>query len=312
VLPLSKSPLCTLQLGLFALDASRPELAEAARERLALIDSEEPGGRILAARSALLRGELSSALRELDALAEQTQGKSYVKDLALLGAIMAYEQGQGERLRKLLEQTDSAVVMSEPMLGASAALEVMFAPSALTAEEISKLARPSSLWAEVVAVDAALDAGDLGLAEPWILRWPAITTRPLHLLRLARLRRYQGRLRESLDITTRLLSGPEPSLRTFVEHVSVMLALGMNRELYPLLEHEPLRASAVWLRVLMNDARAIKDVRAAELPGSQALDLKVLVARALRGARDPRALEFVEALRRGFPKNPVVMRLEAR
>src|SRR6185295_6020656 len=53
------------------------------------------------------------------------------------------------------------------------------------------------IFGEVVAVDAALDAGDVVAAAGWIDGWPDASRNPWRAGRLVRRLRYEGRLEEA-------------------------------------------------------------------------------------------------------------------
>src|SRR5687767_15312963 len=66
---------------------------------------------------------------------------------------------------------------------------------------------PSIPWGELIAIDAALDQGDLPAAQAILATRTGDQLRPVHLLRLARLRRYQNMATEAVEASALALEG---------------------------------------------------------------------------------------------------------
>ncbi|MDX2053925.1 MAG: hypothetical protein SFV15_16100 [Polyangiaceae bacterium] len=308
----AESPAVRGALGMLAVDAGRLDLANQVANVLEAIDADEPNARVLRARGALLEGKLGEAERLVARLAADPLGQKLSFDLAILRSTIAYEEASAEGLRDALSRAGTDAAMSEPLKGAAVGLQ-LFSGGALSSEELRALVSSGAYWAGLVAIDAALDAGDLERAEELLLHWPAIQDRPLHLLRLARLRRYEGRIREGVDITTRLFGRSVRTRRLLTEHAFLLLATGQDAQVKELYSTIP-EAKDPWLSALLGfGPRAVTlRIRSMELPADETLDGRVVVARTLALARDPRTRSYVAAIQRDFPNNPVVRRLEAR
>jgi len=303
------SPAVRGALGLIGIEAGRIDLAERAATSLELIDSDEPTARVLRARVALVKGDVGEATRLANELAADPLGQKHVIDLALLRAVVGYEAESSEAVRRALAVVGSEVAMSDPFESAAVGLQLLSGGTA-THSEIQALLRTGAFWSEVVAVDAALDAGDLALAEEALTRWPGLNERPQHLQRLARLRRYQGRFRDGLDITTRLASGRAFTPRLLTEQAFLLMAAGETLKLKELVSSLP-EPKEPWLTALVafGPPQVALQIRSLPLPVEGALDMRIAAARALALARDPRARAFAEGLKRDFPNNPIVRRL---
>jgi|GEM_PF-1766502 len=303
------SPAVKGALGLIGIEAGRIDLAERAASSLELIDADEPTARVLRARVALVKGDVGEATRLANELAADPLGRKHVIDLALLRAMVGYEATSSEAVRRELAVVGSEVAMSDPFESAAVGLQLLSGGTA-THSEIQALLRTGAFWSEVVAVDAALDAGDLALAEEALMRWPGLNQRPLHLQRLARLRRYQGRFRDGLDITARLASRIASTHRLLTEHAFLLMAAGETLKLKELVSSLP-EPKEPWLTALVEFGPPQVTLRIRSLPllVEGPVDTRIAAARALGLARDPRAGPFTEGLKRDFPNNPSVRRL---
>jgi tetratricopeptide (TPR) repeat protein len=75
----------------------------------------------------------------------------------------------------------------------TAGLERLRGAAPLAPATIGLLAKSSDFWADIVAMDAALDAGDLDAAQKIAAGWPGADKHPIRSARVARLLRYQGK-----------------------------------------------------------------------------------------------------------------------
>ena len=81
-----------------------------------------------------------------------------------------------------MKPTPAAQLLIEPVRAALVQLRAA----------LEEMAAPDKPWGELVAVDAAIETGNLPLAEKILSKRSADTLRPVHLRRLARLRRISG------------------------------------------------------------------------------------------------------------------------
>ena len=177
------------------------------------------------------------------------------------------------------------------------------------------MSNPSVPWGELVAVDAALDSGDLELSQSLVSAW-GDTTRPVYLLRLSRLRRYQGKLEEADSASKTALEQGTTTARSFIERVLVLVAkedAAGARQLvakYPTL----LGPMTAWLSALVDVAakrQADANVKVAQLdlpPDAAPLPLRVLVVRSLAAAGDKRGTNQLRAVFRSAPRHPDLIR----
>jgi hypothetical protein len=180
------------------------------------------------------------------------------------------------------------------------------------AASMDAMARPQVPWGELVAVDAALDMGNLTLAEQLVKRWEEDAARPVYSLRVARLRRYQGKTEDAVTASAHALDQGTTTARVLIERVYDLLAneqVGPARQLlarYPTL----LGPMTGWLSALVDaaaDRKAEAAVKVAQLeppPDAAPVLLKTLVARALSAAGDKRADPYLRTLSRRLGRHP--------
>src|SRR5690606_13375791 len=93
-----------------------------------------------------------------------------------------------------------------------------------SSSEIAGFLKANSLWGELIAVDAALDQGDLDRARAVIKEWPENERSALHLIRVARYERYKGRTRDAVSLSKKALEQASTSSRALIEHLLALIA----------------------------------------------------------------------------------------
>jgi tetratricopeptide (TPR) repeat protein len=305
-IPSADSPGAASWLGFLAIAAGDEQLARKAALRALAKAAVYPRARVLAARVALLGGRLDEAKKAVEQL------EPSAPEVAVVRAAVAYETLDVTELESALTAMgDSA--KTRPELGAlSAAPHVLAGTAYPKADALLQMARPQVPWGELVAADAALDSGNLRLAEQIVKAWADDAARPVYMLRVARLRRYQGRADEAVKNARHALEQGTTTARTLVECIYDELAnrdVQGARELlakYPTL----LGPMTSWLSALVDVAanrKADAAVKVAQLePVSDAAPmlLRLLVARALSASGDKRATAYLRGLSRGAGRNP--------
>ncbi len=304
---LAMTPALAAGLGFLAIEAGDEVVARKAALRALQFSGVYPKARTLAARVALLGGRIDEAQKAIEGLDPSSA------DVAVVSAVVAYESLESSDLKSRLEALGNAAVGP-----AFAALEA--APGIITGaaypppDKLEELAAPDTPWGELIAVDAAIDTGNLALAEKILSRRSAEQLRPVHLRRVARLKRLQGKNDEALQASAA------------AAEAGIALPLLLERT-YELLAKEDVTAAkqlaakypsllgplSGWVGVLTDVASkqaASAAVRLTKLelpPDESPVAVRVLVARALMAGKDKRAKPYLAALLRKMPKNPDVL-----
>ncbi|MDF3068285.1 MAG: repeat protein [Polyangiaceae bacterium] len=298
------TPALAAGLGFLAIEAGDEVVARKAALRALQFSGVYPKARTLAARVALLGGRIDEAQKAIEGLDPASA------DVAVVRAVVAYESLESADLKSALEALGNSAVGSA-FSALDAAAGVVSGSAFPTPAQIEELAAPEKPWGELVAVDAAIETGNLPLAEKLLAKRSLETLRPVHLRRLARLRRLQGKLDEALQASAASAEGGI-ALPLLLERVYELLAkedVAAAKQLaakYPSL----LGPLAGWVGVLTDVASkqaAAATVRLTKLdlpPDESPIAVRVLVARALMAAGDKRAKPYLGIQLKKLPKNP--------
>jgi predicted Zn-dependent protease len=236
--------------GLIALSTGDEALAQKAALSAVAFSAVYPPARVLAARVALLGNRLDEALKATEDLDATSP------DVAVVRAATAYERVDATGLNGALEaipqeargfpfleglnvaQTSLIFSANSPLVG----------KTKLDAEKLLDMSDDEAPWADLVAMDLALDGGDVATASKIADKWKGTEGRPLRALRLSRLARWQNRLDDADRLSDTALIGTITP-RSLFERVLVLVARdkpGMASQLlarYPLV----LGSLAGWL-----------------------------------------------------------------
>jgi hypothetical protein len=290
-LAVAESPGAAVWLGTIALPLGDEALArKGALAALQLSAVYEPA-RALAARVALLGGRLDEALKATEDLEPNSP------DVAVVRAAAAYERVDADGVMRALE----ALPPDARKLPFLAALDL--APDALSGKlqlDGSKLATMGAddpPWSDLVAMDVALDEGDLGSADKMAAGWgKGAESNALRALRLARLARYEGKLDAAETLSLTAMEHGTVTPRALWERVFVLVARSRANEVGPLLSHYPLVLGplATWLSAYAaasaGNTEGAKGRTAAVDPPPPAapLEARVVAATALGAMKDKR------------------------
>ena len=304
---LAMTPALASGLGFLAIEAGDEVVARKAALRALQFSGVYPRARTLAARVALLGGRIDEAQKAIEGLDPASA------DVAVVRAVVAYESLESADLKSALEALGNSAV--GPAFSALDAAPGIINGSAFPPpDKLESMAAPEKPWGELVAIDAALETGNLALADKLLSKRSVETLRPVHLRRLARLRRLQGKLDESLRASAAAAEGGM-ALALLVERVYELLAsedVAGAKQLAAKYQAS-LGPLSGWVGVLTDVASkqaASATVRLTKLdlpPDESPLLVRILVARALVVAKDKRATPYLTALTRKFPKNPDVL-----
>jgi hypothetical protein len=306
------SPALGARIGAVALAARDIELPLTIAGRLEQIDSDDPTARLLRARVALLRGDLPGAARLVDRVEKTDATRLDQTAVSVVRGILAYERADVAALDAVLKKSEGDERARVELSALTTGAELMRG-KAPSREAVDVLARSAAPWADLVAVDAALDSGQNDHANRLMAGWMDVLDRPLHLVRTARFARYKGRLGEAASSSRSALDAGAKTFEAVTEHVYALLARGSvlpaEKAVATLGSFEGPPVS-VWLRVLVRGIMGRKLLEAAPLPGPEsALRVRILAAYALARARDARVKAYAAELQDTSPAHPDVVTL---
>ena len=176
-------------LGTIALPLGDEALArKAALGALQLSAVYEPA-RALAARVALLGDRLDEALKATEDL-EPTS-----PDVAVVRAACSYERVDADGVMRALEALPPEARKLPFLASLDLAADALGGKLTLDANKLTTMAADDAPWSDLIAMDTALDEGDLASADKIAASWGKdAESNPLRALRLSRLARYEGRL----------------------------------------------------------------------------------------------------------------------
>jgi tetratricopeptide (TPR) repeat protein len=304
---LAMTPALAAGLGFLAIEAGDEVVARKAALRALQFSAVYPRARTLAARVALLGGRIDEAQKAIEELDPASS------DVAVVRAVVAYESLEPTDLKGALEALGNSAV-GPAFEALEAAPGIINGTAFPPPDKLETLAAPDKPWGELIAVDAAIETGNLPLAEKLLAKRSLETLRPVHLRRLARLRRLQGKLDAALEASGAAAEGGI-AMPLLLERIYELLAkeeVAPAKQLaakYPSL----LGPLAGWVGVLTDVASkqvASAAVRLTKLelpPDESPIAVRVLVARALVVGKDKRAAPYLTALIKKLPKNPDVL-----
>jgi Flp pilus assembly protein TadD len=291
-LAVADSPGAAVWLGAIALPLSDEALArKAALGALQLSAAYEPA-RALAARVALLGGRLDEALKATEDLDPASP------DVAVVRAASAYERvdpdGVVRGLEALSPETRKLPFVSSLVL----ASEVLYGHIQIDGAKLIALANDDDApWSNLIAMDIALDTGDLAGADKIAAGWGKESeSQPLRALRLARLARYEGRLDAADALSQAALDSATVTPRVLWERAFTLVARGRVAEVAPLLSRYPLVLGplATWLSAYASassgsvEAAKGKTASIDPPPSSATLGARVVAAAAFGAMKDRR------------------------
>jgi hypothetical protein len=263
-LDVADSPGVATWLGSIALATGDEALARKAALAAVSYSAVYAPARVLAARVALLAARLDEALKATEDLPPAWA------DVAVVTAAASYEKLDSERISRAFDAVpDDArkqpfvvpLARGQSLLGGN--LGVMTSAQALA------MADDEAPWADLVAMDWALDAGDVELAKKIADQWKG-GTRALRSIRLARLARYDGKLDDADKYSRVALDSGTVTMRVLSERVAkwlrayVVAAKGKTEEAKALVSQEdpPPALAPMPARIVAASAYAMmKDLR---------------------------------------------------
>jgi hypothetical protein len=308
-LAVADTPGIAAWLGGIALATGDETLARKGALAAVSFSAVYPPARMLAARVALLGARLDEALKATEELPAASA------DVSIVTAAVAYEKLDAERMRSafdaLHDETKKLpflvpLVRGQALMGGNA--------RALGSDRALDMADDDTPWADLVAMDAALEVGDVDLAHKVAAKWQGTNaTGALRAVRLAKLARWDGKNDDADRFSRAALEGGTVTVRALAERVYVLVALGKAPEAIALFKAYPnvggplakwLRAYAVASNGKVEEARAILSQEDAP-PALAPLPARTIAAMAYGAVKDSRkGNDYVKALLGAGVANP--------
>jgi predicted Zn-dependent protease len=298
-LGLADGPGIASWLGSIALDTRDEALVQKAALTAIGFSAVYPPARVLAARVALLGGRFDQALKATEDLDANSP------DVAVVRAATAYERVDVDALGRALD----AVPVDSKRLPFMSALvlapEVLVGRAQTSGSKILEMSADEAPWSDLIAMDLALDLGELEVAEKIASAWKGSEDKPLRGLRLSRLARYQNKVDLADTLSKTALDSGTVTPRTLEERVFVLVAKNRPQDVAPLLAKYPLvlGPSATWLGAYaLASANKVAEAQgktaSLDPPPPQApLPARVIAAVALASMKDRRrAADYVKTL----------------
>ena len=220
-------------LGNIALDTGDEQLARKAALAAVSFSAVYPPARMLAARVAVVGARLDEALKateELDATSP---------DVAVVRGAVAYERLDVDGLARALEAIPSEAQRIPFLATIELAPAVLGGTQLIAPEKLVDMSEEEAPWSDLVAMDAALDQGNMDQADSIAVQWKG-EDRPLRTLRLSRLARYESKLDAAEADSVAALTGGTVTPRVLAERVFVLVARSKGGDAGPLLAKYPL------------------------------------------------------------------------
>jgi hypothetical protein len=257
---------------------------------------------------ALLGGRLDEALKATEELDPTSP------DVAVVRAATAYERVDADGVSRALEAVPPEA-RKQPFLAAlDLGPDLLSGKLRLDGAKITVMANDDAPWSDLLAMDAALDDGDLAAADKIAAGWGKdAESRPLRALRLGRLARYEGRLDAADALSQTAIDHGTVTPRVLWERAFTLVARNRAVDVAPLISHFPLVLGpiATWLSAFATasggSAEAAKGKTASldPPPAGSALDVRVVAATALAAMKDRRrGGEYVKDLLATGSLNP--------
>lgn len=302
-------PVLAAWIGYQALAAGDLPIARSAAIKAMELSAVHEDSQALAARIALADGrwiEARDAARGLDPKSAEALLIEVVSayenlqcaDTARLAASLPSDAGSNTTLRALRES-------SKVMLGQL---------RAKPAELARQLGHDAQVWGPLVALDLALDSGQLELAEQLLQAHQKSADQSSYAARAVRLHRYQGQGEAALERVKFLLDARAVTPRGSAEAVLAFVDAGRAAAAASAASQLGDNAGALtpWLSALVEAAQGRAKVAAkqlAQLPlptKSEPVLVQMVALRSLAAVKDRRVKAYQSELSRRFPNHPEI------
>jgi hypothetical protein len=303
-------PVLAAWIGYQALAAGDVPIARSAAIKAMELSALHEDSQALAARIALADGrwiEARDAARGLDP-------KSV--DALLIEVVSAYENLQSADTARLVGSLPSDASSNTTLRALRESAKVMLGQLRGKADLTKQLGSDAQVWGPLVALDLALDSGQLDVAEQILQAHQKSADQPSYAARAVRLRRYQGQADAALECAKPLLDAKAVTPRGSAEAVLAFVDAGRAAAAASTLSQVGDHAGALtpWLSALVEAAQgrakvAAKQLTHLALPGkSEPLLVQTVALRSLVAAKDRRAKMYQSELARRFANHPEIKR----
>jgi hypothetical protein len=232
-------------LGSIALVTGDEQLARKAALAAVSYSAVYGPARVLASRVALLGARLDEALKASEDLPPSSP------DVAVIIGAVSYEKLDGERMSRAFDavpEEGKKLPFVIPLLRGQALLAGN--AGGTSAEKMLDMADDEAPWADLVAMDWALDTGDLELATKIAAQWKDGPPRSMRAVRLARLARYEGKLEDADRLSKTALETGTVTIRVLTERLFTLVAMKKHDDAMALFKAHPNVGGplAKWLR----------------------------------------------------------------
>jgi hypothetical protein len=221
-------------LGSIALDTGDQQLARKAALAAVSFSAVYPPARMLAARVAVVGDRFDEALKATEELDPTTP------DVAVVRGAVAYERLDMDGLARALEAVPAESQKIPFLATIQVAPSVLGGTQLIAPEKLHDMSDDEAPWSDLVAMDAALDQGDMDQADSIAAQWKGGEDAPLRVLRLSRLSRYESKLDAAEADSLVALNGGTVTPRVLAERVFVLVARSKGGDAGPLLAKYPL------------------------------------------------------------------------
>ncbi|HEX8791754.1 MAG TPA: tetratricopeptide repeat protein [Polyangiaceae bacterium] len=290
-LAVADSPGAAVWLGTIALPLGDEALArKGALAALQLSAVYEPA-RALAARVALLGDRLDEALKATEDLDPTSP------EVAVVRAAAAYERVDADGVSRALEALAPEVRKQPYLTALDLSDDTLAGKLQLDGSKLMTMAADDAPWSDLLAMDLALDGGDLATADKIADGWnKAGAPNALRALRLSRLARYENRIDQADTLSQQAMEHGTVTPRVLWERASVLVAKNRSGEVGPMLGHYPLVLGplATWLSAFATasagnvEAAKGKTASADPPPATAPLPARVIAAAAFGAMKDKR------------------------
>jgi hypothetical protein len=290
-LAVAEAPGAAVWLGTIALSLGDEGLARKAALLALQVSAAYEPARALAARVALLGGRLDEALKATEDLDASSP------DVAVVRAAAAYERVDADAAMRALDALPAdtrklpffaALALADPALSGRLHLD---------GTRLLMLADDDAPWGDLVAMDVALDQGDLASADKIASGWGKDgETQPQRAIRLARLARYEGRLDAADTLSQTALMRGTVTPRVLWERAYVLVARGRGGDVMSQLARYPLVLGplATWISAYATASGGNTEAAKARTssidppPPGAPLEARTVAAAALGAMKDKR------------------------
>jgi tetratricopeptide (TPR) repeat protein len=290
-LAVADSPGVAVWIGSIALELGDEALSRKAALAALQMSAAYAPARSLAARVALMGGRLDEALKATEELEASSA------DVAVVRAAVAYERVDVDGIARALEALAPDVRKLPVLASLGLGPDLLVGKTHLDGPKAVALASAEAPWSDLVAMDAALDDGDLVTADKIGASWGKdAESQALRALRLGRLARYENRLDAADALSQVAMERGTVTPRVLWERAYTLVARGRAADVGVLIGRYPLVLGPVgtWLAAFATASGGSADTakgRVASLdppPSGAPLGVRVVAAAAFGAMKDRR------------------------